>query len=42
MDEVKTVFLKDVLNGYSLSSKVVSYTDLTLQLKEYFEEIPFK
>ena len=38
--KLKTVFLKDVLNGYSLSSKV-GYTDLTLQLKEYFEEIPF-
>jgi hypothetical protein len=42
MAEIKSMIPNDLSDGYSLSKKVVSYSDLILQLKEYFEEIPFK
>jgi hypothetical protein len=42
MDEIKSEISNDLSKGYSLSKKGVSYSDLILQLKEYFKEIPFK
>ncbi|MBT3547226.1 hypothetical protein N9X55_02980 [Flavobacteriaceae bacterium] len=42
MTEIKSVIQNDLSEGYSLSKKGVSYSELIQQLKEYFDEIPFK
>jgi hypothetical protein len=42
MDEIKSEISNDLSKGYWLSKKGVSYSDLILQLQEYFKEIPFK
>ena len=41
MTEIKSVIQNDLSEGYSLSKKGVSYSELIQQLKEYFDEIPF-
>lgn len=42
MTEIKSLIQNVLSEGYSLSKKGVNYSELILQLKDYFEEIPFK